>query len=94
VLSDIIAFLTEAVSTQPFIHVELVFCSDELGKVVERSASDVSRYHPISYIDVVYSLGNGVACRVNGVRFSVGPLWFPRLRSTETGSGWAQHFFR
>jgi len=31
VLSDIIAFLTEAVSTQLILHVELVFCSDELG---------------------------------------------------------------
>jgi hypothetical protein len=31
-LSDITDFLTEAVSTQLIIHVELVFCSDELGR--------------------------------------------------------------
>jgi len=32
VLSDIIAFLTETLSTQLIMHVELVFCNDELGR--------------------------------------------------------------
>ena len=62
--------------------------------MLERSAPDVPRYHPISYIDVVHSLGNDTDCRVVRVRFSVGSLWFPRLRSFETGSGWTQHPIR
>ena len=59
---------------------------------MERSAPDVSRYHPISYIDVVYSVGKTVDWRVIRVRFSVGSLWFSRLRSIDTGSGWTQFF--